>query len=212
LIRLRDFRAFVTFVTFGASSTPSLPSTPSDVFLPFRDAQLRELRSDILSRRGGFHRLVDMQDLAVRSDVEGPSVGEAHAAGDSVGITDGFGGIRQDWVIRFDMLRELLVGLLVVKADCVVGDVELPDAFAALTERLAFGGSSTGEGFGKPGQHDGALAFVVGELVQLAVRSLQTEWGRGIAHVQLGTRLLPEADDCASERERSACCHGQQSA
>jgi hypothetical protein len=105
------------------------------------------------------------------------------------------------------MLREFLVGLGVVKADSIVGDVELPDGLAALTERLAFGGSSAGEGFGKPGEHDGALAFVVGKLVQLAVRSLQTERRSDVAYVQLGTRLLPETNDCGSERERSARCH-----
>jgi hypothetical protein len=108
------------------------------------------------------------------------------------------------------VLGELLVRFRVVNADGVVGDVELPEGIAALTERLAFGGSPTGEGLGEPGQHDGALAFVVGEFVRLAVRSLKVEWRRNVADLQLGTRLSPEADEGGSERERDACCQGKQ--
>jgi hypothetical protein len=63
------------------------------------------------------------------------------------------------------VLCERLVRLRVVDADGVVGDVELPEGGAALTERLAFRCSSAGERFGEPGQHDGVLAFVVGELM-----------------------------------------------
>jgi hypothetical protein len=69
------------------------------------------------------------------------------------------------------MFGEFLVGLRVIDADGEVGDVELADRFAALTERLALGRSSAGEGLREPCEHDGALARVVGESMRLAVRA-----------------------------------------
>ena len=70
------------------------------------------------------------------------------------------------------MLSEFLVRLGVVEARGVIGDVELPDGLAALTERLAFGSSPAGKGFGEPGEHDGPLALMVRKLMRLAIRSL----------------------------------------
>ena len=67
------------------------------------------------------------------------------------------------------MLGEFLVGLGVVDADRVVGDVELTNGIAALTERLALGGSTTGECFREPGEHHGTLALVIGELMGFAI-------------------------------------------
>jgi hypothetical protein len=61
------------------------------------------------------------------------------------------------------VLSELLVLLRGVDTDREVRDVELPDRFAALTERLALGRSAAGEGFREPGQHDGAFTLVVGK-------------------------------------------------
>ena len=118
-----------------------------------------------MSSRRRFHGLVDVQDLAVRSDVERPARCHPHAAKHTIRGGGLLLGIGKNGIIRFDVFRELLVGLGVVNADGVVGDVELPDGFAALTERFAFGCSPASEGFGKPGEHDGALVFVIGELM-----------------------------------------------
>ena len=67
------------------------------------------------------------------------------------------------------MFGELLVRLRVVDTDREVGNLELPDCFAALTERFAFGRSSAGEGFRKPGQYYCAFAFEVGKPIGLAI-------------------------------------------
>jgi hypothetical protein len=67
------------------------------------------------------------------------------------------------------MLGELLVRLGIVDADGVVRDVELADGVAALTERLALGRSAAGESFREPGQDNGTLAAMVGELMHAAI-------------------------------------------
>jgi hypothetical protein len=92
------------------------------------------------------------------------------------------------------VLGKLLVGLGVVYADRVVGDVELSEGLAALTERLALSCSSTGEGFRKPREHDGTVAEVIRQLMGLAVGSRQTEAGRRITNLQLHGGLPPTGD------------------
>jgi hypothetical protein len=180
--------------------------------LPLGDTQLRQLRRDVLAGRRRLHRPVDVEDLPVKSDVERPSVGESHLGSHAVSVAHGLRRVCQDWIIRFNMLGEFLVRLGVVETDGVIGDVELPDGFAALTERLAFSGSATREGFREPGEDDRALALVVGKLMRLAVRPLQVERRGHVAHLQLGTRLLAETRNDGPQRERSACRQGQQCA
>ena len=64
-----------------------------------------------------------------------------------------FLGIAEDGIVRLDMLGELLVRLGIVDAGGEIDDVgEGPDVVAALTERLAFGRSTTGERFREPGE------------------------------------------------------------
>ena len=104
-----------------------------------------------------------MQDLAVDADVERPARRDADRAEDAVGVGRGLGGIGEEGVVGLDVLSELGVRLGVVDADGEVGDVERSNGFAALTERLAFDRSATGEGFGEPGDDDRLLALVLGE-------------------------------------------------
>ena len=104
-----------------------------------------------------------MKNFAIRGNVERPPGGKPLEAQDAVGVRDFFAGVRQDWIVGLNVLCKLLVLFGSVDTDREVGDVELPDRFAALTERLTFGRSSAGEGFREPGEHDGALALVVGK-------------------------------------------------
>jgi hypothetical protein len=100
---------------------------------------------------------------------------------------------------------ELLVLFRGIDADRVVGNVELPDGVAALTERLALGRSPAGEGFREPREHDDALACVIGETMSLAVRALKVEWRSNVSDLQFRARLLSEADQGGRERKGDAC-------
>ena len=170
----------------------ALVASPLTLDLSLRDAKFRQLRGDILPRastssppcrcRGSCRR------ARCRTSSGTPSrCGQARRT-----RWRPLGRIGEDRIVRFDVLGELLVRLRVVDADREVGDVELPNGLAALTERLAFGRSPAGEGFGEPGEHDGALALVVGELMRLAVRARQVECGREVAHFQFRAGLLPQ--------------------
>jgi hypothetical protein len=82
------------------------------------------------------------------------------------------------------MLGEFLVGFRIVDAGREVRDVrEGFEVVAALTERLAFGGSTSGERRGKPGKYHG-LAFVIRQAMDLAVGPLEREVGRHVADLQ----------------------------
>jgi hypothetical protein len=105
-------------------------------------------------------------------------VGRVH---DAVGPGNRLLGIAEDGVVRLDVLCELLVRLGVVDAGGEVDDVvEGPDVVAALTERSAFGRSTTGERFREPGEDD-RLALVVGQTMRLAVGSRERERRRNVA-------------------------------
>ena len=134
-----------------------------DLPLPLRYAQLRKLRGDVRAGRCGLDRFVDVQDLAVGTDVERPAAGKSFCTQDAIRSGDLFARIRQNRVVGFNVRSKLLVLFGRVDARREIGNIELPDRFAALTERLAFGRSATGEGFGEPGEHDGAFALVVGK-------------------------------------------------
>jgi hypothetical protein len=92
--------------------------------------------------------------------------------------------IAQDWIIRLDVLGEFLVGFGVVDAGREVRDIlERLELFAARTERLALGRSTSSERRGKPGKHHG-LALVVRQPMDLAVGSLKRELGRLISNLE----------------------------
>jgi hypothetical protein len=102
------------------------------------------------------------------------------------------------------VLRELPVLFRGIDAGREVSDVELPEGLAALTERLAFGRSTTSERFWKPGKHDGALAREVGKSIGLTVGPWKIEERGRIADLQFGTRLSAEAGEAGHGRECDA--------
>src|SRR5687768_10134885 len=149
--------------------------------LPLLDAELRQPGDDPGARFGGAHGLVDMENLSVGPDVERPAGGEVTPFGNhAVGPGRLAGRIRENGKVRAVHLGELGVVLQRVDAGHEVRDIELPNLFAARTERLAFGRSTAGEGFREPGNDDG-LAFEVRKLVELAVRAAKLEVGRAVA-------------------------------
>jgi hypothetical protein len=69
---------------------------------------------------------------------------------DTVGLGNAFTWITQNGIVQRKGLGKLLVLVFGIAARGKVDNVELSDLIAALTERLAFSRSSTGESFGKP--------------------------------------------------------------
>ena len=135
----------------------------------------------------GLYSFVDEQDLAVLADVERDPCREFLVALDqTVGFGRGQFGIAEDRVIKREGFRKFLVGVGVIATCSKVRDVELPNFFATLTERLAFGSSTTSKRLWIPGDHDGLLALEIGKRVGLAIASLQGKFGRVIASRQIG--------------------------
>ena len=132
---------------------------------------------------------------------------------DAVGFGNVLARIAQDRVVHPKRLGKRLVSLFSVNriATCrKIGHVKFADFRAALTERLAFGRSATGEGFGEPRQDDRLLSFVIGELVRFAVAPWQFEVRRGIAGFQ---RFARGCGSCAAAQQGSqtnADAHGRQ--
>ena len=76
---------------------------------------------------------------------------------DPIGLRDAFVGIAQDRIVERERVGEFLVSLDRVTARGEVVDRKSTDFVAALTERLAFGRSTTGKRFRKP-RKDHSLA------------------------------------------------------
>jgi hypothetical protein len=150
--------------------------------LGLRNLQALELLDDILAGSLGADLVVNIKDLAVRPDIEGPARREGMLGVDyAVGGCDFLFGIGEDGIVRFDVLGELLVRLGIVDAGGEIDDVgEGPDVVAALTERLALGRSATSERFREPGDDD-RLPLVVGETMRLAVGTRERERRRDVA-------------------------------
>lgn len=111
----------------------------------------------------GADLLVDMENPSIEANVKRPSRSERLIlVDDAVSGRDLFGGVAQQGIVYCERLRERLIRLRWIYADREVRHVELPNRIAALTERLAFRRSSSGERLGKPGEHDDLLAFVIG--------------------------------------------------
>jgi len=98
--------------------------------------------------RGRTHLFIHVQDPAVEADVKGPSRREWPIfVDDAIRGRDRSRRIAEKRIIDPERLREGLVRLWRIDADGKVGDVERSDFVAALTERLAGRGSSSGECF-----------------------------------------------------------------
>ena len=109
-----------------------------------------------------FHFLVDEQDLPVFANDKRPARREfAFAVRDTVRCGNLECGIAQNWIIQLEFFGELLVYFGIITTGGEVFDVELTKGLAVLTERNAFFASPTGEGFGIPGDHQGALSHKV---------------------------------------------------
>jgi hypothetical protein len=120
------------------------------------------------------HLLVDIENLSIEANVKGPPRGERLILVDNaVCGRDLFGGVAQHGIVQAERLRERLVRLRLIYADREVRHIELPNRIAALTERLAFRGSSSGESLGKPSEHHHLLALVIGQPIGLPVGTWQ---------------------------------------
>src|SRR6185369_5441076 len=116
-----------------------------------------EVRHDVLARLRGINLFVNLEDLAVPTDVEGPSVGQlprviaavvGHHAIFLCGFLRGIGEKRKVGSFLFGEGRVVLEG---ISADHEVRDVERSNQLTTLTEGPAFGSSTSGERFWKPG-------------------------------------------------------------
>src|SRR5258708_2872681 len=129
-----------------------------------RHVELFQVRDQVLTGVSRAHLPVDVEDLAVRSDVERPAIGhfadvELAVIGQHTVLPRGFlRRVGEDREVGLLLLRERGVVRQGVDADHEIRDVERANQLAALTERLAFGGSTTGERLGEPCQHDGFAA------------------------------------------------------
>ena len=106
-----------------------------------------------------FNRFVDVQDLAILTNIVCPAIG--HPAG--VKAPEGIGKllfrVGQDWVVEIQTLCEVGVLLDGVDARSEVGDIKITNQLTALTERFAFLRSATGESLGVPGDDECLLSF-----------------------------------------------------
>src|SRR5579872_5518804 len=114
------------------------------------DPELFHLRDDVLAGRRGLDGLVDERDLAVRIDVVRPALRELalwrRVRRDHL-IREGdlLVGVGEHRKVRMLFGGERLVVLERIDADHEVRDVESANDGPALTERVAFGGSTGGE-------------------------------------------------------------------
>ena len=155
----------------------------------------------------GLDLIIDGQDLAIFANVEGLTRGVLAFAQDHAKSLCGFAcRVAQDGVICFEGFGKLLVGFGVVATGSEIGDIEFADLLTARTERFAFRRSATGESLGEPGDYDWFLAFEIGELVSLAIASLQGKVRRRIADLwrlrSLGVAARKEEsahNECSSQ-------------
>ena len=116
--------------------------------------------------------VVDVSDLALFVDVDRNAAGHASRVEDSKCLGRFLAGVTENRIIEIERLGELLIDVGWIDASGEVGDIELTQGLAVLTERLALSRSATGERFGIPGDDEGFLAFEIGQFVRLSVAPL----------------------------------------
>ncbi len=160
---------------------------------------------------GDVYLLVDVQNLAVFRYVERPAEGESTRLGDdTIGLGSVGLGVAEDGVIRSQRFGEAGVVLVLVTACRKVGDVELLQGLAALTERLALGRSAPGERFGKPRNHHHLLIFEILQAVRLAIAPFECEVGRRVANLQFRrpcARIHDAKRKRSDDTELQKCLH-----
>ena len=106
-----------------------------------------------------FHRFVDVENLAILTNVVRPAIRHPAGIKASKGISKLLFWVGQDWVVEIQTLCEVGVLLNGVDTRSEVGDIKLTNQLTALTERFAFLRSATGESLGVPGDDECLLSF-----------------------------------------------------
>lgn len=108
----------------------------------------------------GLNFLVDVQHFTIKADYVSPSLRKRSGPADDAELFgDVFFRIAKDWVIQIQFLGKRCVVFHGITAGREVGNIEFFNSFAVRTERQAFFGSATGEGFGEPGNDDCLFAL-----------------------------------------------------
>ena len=131
---------------------------------------------------------IDVEDAAVLADIERPSRRQADDAEDPIRPSHFLRRIAQDGIIEVQRRGKLRVGLRPIDARGKIPDAKLPQRLAALTERLAFGGSTARKRFREPRDDDRFVSGVVLQPINTAVGAGQREIGRGVARRQNNSR------------------------
>ena len=125
----------VVYMAFQCSRKFIRPAGEGLLRSAARHTQLGEFCRDHFPMRGWIDLLVDVQNPAVKADVEGPPRREGLiVVDDPVGSRDGFGRVAQQWIVDAKRLRKGLVGFGRVDTYREVRDIEAPDFIATLTE------------------------------------------------------------------------------
>lgn len=111
-----------------------------------------------------------MQDHAVGANIKRPAEWEcAICVNHTVCGCNLLVGIAEDRVVQIQRFGKLGVHLVRVTTGGEVGNIELSQSIAALTERLTLGRSATGKRLRIPSDHDNLFAFEIGQLMRRAV-------------------------------------------
>jgi hypothetical protein len=149
------------------------------------DAEFRQLGRDVTTVRRWGHLPVDVENLAVGADIEGPADGgRFRIPGDAVRPRGASVGIAEKRIIDTQLLREFPVLLQRIDAGGEEYDVEGSDLVGALTERLALRRSTGAEGACKPHENDRLLAAIIPKPVGASVGAAHLEIGRRIAGLE----------------------------
>ena len=81
-----------------------------------------------------LHGFVDIENLAVLSDVIRPSIGQAAGVEASEGFGKLFAGIAQDRIVEVQTLRKIFVLFSGIDARGEIRNIEVADQIATLTE------------------------------------------------------------------------------